>query len=343
MKIKKLAATLTAALGLSVVAVGNAQSVELRVGDSLPPDHIIARHLTQPWIEKVQQASKGEVKIKHYPAEQAGKAKDMLSLTQSGVLDIGYVGPAYVSDKMPLSGVGELPGLFTTSCQVTKAYWSLAKEGGYFYEKEFKPNKIRPLFIAALPPYQLAVSNNKALNDLSDFAGLKIRAAGGAQELSLSKLNAVAVKMAPPDIYESMSRKTIDGTLLPFISLDSYKLSPLIKASTHGANFGTVIVTYSISDRAWNRLSKETQELLTQVGDEVTQNACEQFDREEQEVMAQLEADGVQLIEFNEADQERLTTIIQEVSQNWADRLDARNRPGSEALNEFNNALSQVD
>lgn len=40
-----------------------------------------------------------------------GKAKDLLSLTQSGVLDIGYVGPSYVSDKLPLFSVGELPEL----------------------------------------------------------------------------------------------------------------------------------------------------------------------------------------------------------------------------------------
>jgi hypothetical protein len=38
-----------------------------------------------------------------------GKAKDLLALTQAGVIDIAYVAPGFVSDKMPLSVVAELP------------------------------------------------------------------------------------------------------------------------------------------------------------------------------------------------------------------------------------------
>lgn len=342
MYFKKFKFLIGPALLLSTLNIAEAKGVEIRVGDSLPPDHIIARHLTLPWIERVQELSEGKVKIKHFPAEQSGKAKDMLSLTQSGVLDIGYIGPTYVSEKMPLSGVAELPGLFSTSCEVTRAYWSLAKGEGYFYEKEFKPNKIRPLLVAALPPYQLTISNNKNIRGTDDFSGLKIRAAGGAQELSLNKLNAVSVKMAPPEIYESMSRKTIDGALLPFISLDSYKLSPLIKTSTQGANFGTVILTYSISDRAWNKLSQEIKDILIQAGDEVTNQACEKFDQEEQAVIENLKAEGVNLLDLSDADKERLEMVIQEVAQNWVNRLDARNRPGSETLEKFYEALEST-
>lgn len=326
-------------LGMSMSAGISAQSIELRVGDSLPPDHIITRYLTLPWIEKVQQLSGGKVKVKHYPAEQAGKAKDLLSLTQAGVLDIGYIGPAYVSDKMPLSGVAELPGLFESSCQVTKAYWSLAKGDGYFYKKEFKPNNVRPLFMAALPPYQITVSSSKTLNSLADFSGLKVRAAGGAQELSLNKLGAVAVKMPPPEVYESMSRKTIDGALLPFISVESYKLTPLIKSSTKNANFGTVILTYSINEKKWQSLPQDIKDLLVKVGDEVTLQACQNFDADEQKVMSQMQSQGVHLIEMSAEDKARLHDMVQQVAKNWTERLDARRKPGSETLRVFNEAL----
>lgn len=313
----------------------------LRVGDSLPPDHVITRNLTTPWFDLINEMSEGKITVKHYPAEQAGKAKDMLSLTQSGVLDIGYIGPAYVSDKMPLSGVAELPGLFSTSCQVTNAYWSLAKEGGYFYEKEFKPNKIRPLFIAALPPYQMVISNNKNINSLNDFEGLKVRAAGGAQELSLRKLDVVPVKMAPPDIYESMSRGTIDGTLLPYISIESYKLTDLASTGTDGANFGTVIVTYSISDRKWNALPEDVRNILLDAGEKVTQEACAKFDDAESSVKESLREKGVEFVEFSDDDTKHLEVVIDEVSLDWANRLDKRNLPGTETLKEFTETLEK--
>jgi hypothetical protein len=84
-----------------------------------------------------------------------GKAKDFLSLVQSGVIDIAYVAPGFVSDKMPLSVVSELPLEFSGSCQGTMAYWNLAKPGGLLDKKEFAPNGVRLLFTIVLPPYQI--------------------------------------------------------------------------------------------------------------------------------------------------------------------------------------------
>ncbi|QPT41168.1 C4-dicarboxylate-binding periplasmic protein precursor [Oligella ureolytica] len=340
MKLKLLASAAATLMAFAMPAHAEIPNIELRVGDSLPPDHIISQKLTQAWFDAVESKSNGKIKIKHFPAEQSGKAKDLLSLTQTGVLDIGYVGPAYVADKMPLSGVAELPGMFTTSCQATNAYWSMAQEGGYFFENEYKQNKIRPLFLTVLPPYQLMISNKKNIESLKDFGGLKIRAAGGAQELTLNQIDAVAVKMAPPEIYESMSRGTIDGALLPFISIESYKLSPRAHSSTLGANFGAVIVTYSISERKWRSLPKEVQEILAQAGDEATKQACVSFDEEEQKVYQQLKEQGVNFIQFEGADKEKIESVMKEVSQNWAERLDKRNKPGTETLNKFTEALA---
>lgn len=341
MLLKSASYTVVAALIVGAGIPAQAQPLELRVGDSLPPDHIITRFLTKAWMEDVEKASKGAITIKHYPAEQAGKARDMLALTQSGVVDIGYIGPAYVADKMPLSGVAELPGLFKNSCQVTKAYWSMAKPGGYFFEKEFQPNKVRPLFLAALPPYQMDVSSARTINDLANLEGLKIRAAGGAQELTLRKLGVVPVKMAPPEIYESMSRGTIDGTLLPFISLESYKLVSQVKTATDGANFGTVVVTYSISEKKWKSLSKDNQKILADAGERVTLDACSRFDEAEQQARQLLVNNGTKLLKLDNDDSRKMREVVADVGADWAEKLDKRRKPGSETLKAFNEALEQ--
>ena len=62
----------------------------------------------------------------------------MLKLTQTGVADIGYVAPAYASDKMPVSEVAMLPGAFEHSCQGTLAYWKLARSG-VIAEQDYPP------------------------------------------------------------------------------------------------------------------------------------------------------------------------------------------------------------
>lgn len=341
---KRIILSSVAAVAIAGWAYGaQAESkVTLRVADSLPAGHIISDTSTKPWIELVQKLSNGRIEIQYYPSEQMGKAKDLLQLTQAGMIDVGYVGPSYISEKMPLSAVAELPGSFSSTCQVMSAYWELAgREGGYLYEHEFKPNKIRPLFIAALPPYQAVLGASAHVAGAADLAGKKLRASGGAQDLTLHKLGMVPVRMAPPEIYEAMSRGTTDGTLLSFVSVESYKLADITKSATTGQNFGTVVVTYSISDAKWRGLPKDVQDILKNAGDQITRSACQNFDAQEKAATERLKAQGVKFVTFAKADQDRIDAATSEVALDWAKALDQRGKPGTATLEAFRAALAK--
>jgi TRAP-type C4-dicarboxylate transport system substrate-binding protein len=337
----------TLATGAMAACLGGAHTgaaaedvVKLRMADSLPGGHIISETSTRPWIALVEQLSHKAIKIDYYPSEQMGKAKDMLMLTQSGVIDIGYIGPAYVSEKMPLSAVAELPGSAGSACAVMQAYWKLAKPGGYLYENEYKRNRIRPLFLAALPPYQMVVGSTRKLDGVDDFSGFKLRASGGAQDFVMHELGVAPVHMAPPGIYESMARGTIDGALLAFVSVESYKLDTLVKSATVGANFGTVVVAYSISEKKWAKLPASVQEVLLRAGDEITNKACATFDAREKLAQDKLRGAGVKLIDFRPSDKARLDAVYAKVASDWAASLDKRGKPGSATLDAYRRALS---
>src|SRR5690606_339447 len=100
---------------MSVVLAGFAapavaDTVQLRVADSFPTTHWVSEKVTKYMMARMEELFPGgEVKFQYYPSEQLGKSKDMLALASAGVTDIAYVAPAFVSDKMPLSVVGELP------------------------------------------------------------------------------------------------------------------------------------------------------------------------------------------------------------------------------------------
>src|SRR5690606_39494548 len=59
--------------------------------------------------------SQGRIEFQYFPAEQLGKAKDLLTLVQSGAADIVDISPSYISDKFALSSVAELPAMFNRS------------------------------------------------------------------------------------------------------------------------------------------------------------------------------------------------------------------------------------
>ncbi|MCF8482000.1 MAG: TRAP transporter substrate-binding protein DctP [Rhodospirillum sp.] len=333
------------ALGALLIAVASparAAEITLRMGDSLPVGHVISETATKPWIDLVEKKSDGRLAIDYFPAEQVGKAKDFLSLTQTGLLDIGYIGPGYVSEKMPLSAVAELPGASRTSCEVMRTYWSLVKEGGWLFEHEYAPNGIRPLFVIALPPYQMILGDVGAVTGVEALRGKKIRASGGAQSLTLEALGIVPVRMAPPEIYEAMTRGMIDGALLAHISVGSYKLTAPTTAVTKGENFGTVVVAYSIGERKWDSLPEDIQTLLKEAGDELTLSACAAFDQKEGRAANELRDAGITIVDFGEEDEKVLRAASDKIAGEWAASLDERGQAGSEALTAFRDALDRA-
>lgn len=339
----KLLRTTSLAFAAALCAAGaSAQTapIKIKIADSFPVGHYLPKYITMPMIErlKANPAAKG-IEFEYYPAEQMGKAKDFLALVQSGVVDIAYVAPGFVSDKMPLSVVAELPLSFTGACQATMAYWNLAKPGGLLAKKEFEPNGIRLLFTSVLPPYQ--VVTRKPFATLSDLEGMKIRASGSAKELVLKKLKAIPVLMPTPDVYESLSRGTIDGVLFPWNSLAPYDIHKLSKTGTIGENFGTFVANWVISEKRFQSLLPAVQADLTAMGEQITKSACQQIEKDEAGDIEKVKAAGVKLITLSPADKAHLHTVMADVAKDWADNLDKRGKSGTVVLKAFEAGLAK--
>lgn len=329
------------AAALACATAASAQTVTLRVADSLPSNHIIHQIATKPFIEAVERLSQGKIKLQHFPGEQLGKAKDLLMLTQSGVADIGYVGPSYQSDKMPLSSALELPGSFADDCQGAKALWSLTHNGGFLEKNEFTPNKVVPLVTMVLPPYQILLASGKKVATLKDLAGLKVRSAGGAMDFMVKSLDMVPVRMTPPEVYESLSRGTVDGAIFPYQSAQSYGFANKIKTGTYKENFGTVVLTYSIGAAKWQSLPEATRQILMKAGQEVSLAACKKFTVAESDALKKTTAAGMQPLALSAADDAALTGIFGRVATDWAASLDRRGKPGTAALAAVRKALAE--
>lgn len=336
----RLAGLGLALLASSTIAAQAADPIRLRVADSFPKGHFLVKLILEPWMEDVKKRTNNAVTFEHYPAQQLGKATDMLKLTQAGVADIGYVAPAYASDKMAVSEVAMLPGAFEHSCQGTLAYSKLARNG-VIAEQDYVPNNIRLLFAVSLPQYRI-FTVAKPVKDVADVAGMKLRSTGGAQDLTLRAIGAVPVRMAAPDAYESLQRGTMDGLLFPLESVVAYGADKLVKYSTDGLGFGSFVVAYSISDNVWKKLSPEIQKAMTDAADELIPSACQQVQKSDDEVKKSMEAQGVKFEALTAESKARFRDLMKGVNKAWADGLDARGKKGSDALKEFEAAVAAI-
>ena len=324
----------------STVLAQAADPIKLRVADSFPKGHYLVKLVLEPWMEQVSKRTNNAVTFEHYPAQQLGKAADMLKLTQTGVADIGYVAPGYTSEKMPVSEAAMLPGEFEHSCQGTLAYWKLARNG-VIAEQDYTANNIRLLLAVSLPQYRI-FTVKQPVKDVADVTGLKLRSTGGAQDLTLRAIGAVPVRMAAPDAYESLQRGTMDGLLFPLESVVAYGADKLVKYSTDGLGFGSFIVSYSISDAAWKKLSPEIQKAMVDVAEEIIPSACQQIQKADSDTKKSLEAAGIRFETLQPEAAAKFKDLMKGVAKSWATGLDGRNKRGTEALREFDAAVAAI-
>ena len=329
-----------AILFAAMIGIQGHSQEKLRVADALPVGHYISEYAAKFWMQEVTSRTNGSVQFEYYPGEQLGKAKDMLSLAQSGVADIAYVATSYISDKLPLSSVAELPGSFSTSCEGTLAYWKLAIGDGIIAKRDFEPNGVRVLFALSLPPYQLLTAKRK-FDSISSAKGLKIRIPGGAAlDAMVGALKAVPVRISSPELHESLSRGTIDGLLFPYGSSITYDLVSLLKYSTIGENFGSAVIVYLISDARWKKLTPDTQRAMTEAGEAATRRGCSMMDKDVDSDAVKLRKGGLELLALQPTMRAELAKINAAVSQEWAESLDKRGKPGSEVLKAYRAGLA---
>ncbi len=214
---------------VSSCGVGVAQSgsggaeYTLKVADSYPVGHPVSEGGAKYFMERATELTDGRVRFDYFPAEQMGAAEDLADLVQSGVVEIAMVGPAYEPAKLPLSGVGELPAIVESSREGSLAVERLMREGGILYREEFAPKDIRPLVVGLLTSYE-TLTGDTPVKVPDDVRGLQLRSAGGTFDLTVEAIGATPVAMPTTDMYEAISRGTVDGAVLAPMSATPYRM-----------------------------------------------------------------------------------------------------------------------
>jgi TRAP-type C4-dicarboxylate transport system substrate-binding protein len=325
-----LAAILTAA---GVVSATAQEKITLKLGHGYPESHFLWQEGGKVFVDAVTSATNGRVQFEVYPANQLGK--DQFGMITSGVAQAGIITPAYASGKLALSAVSELPGLYNSSCEATGKFWELAKEGGLISKSEYENQGLHVLYVSTVPPYSL-MTVSKATPTLEDLAGLKIRAAGGAMNKTVESLGATPVQISGAEMYDALSRGTIDGTIYSRMALAGYKLEPLMKHSVDGVRLGSGSIVMTISDKAWKALPDDVKKVMTDSALAAQKNLCAYMDQREAEVSkALVEKNGWSIVKLSPEQVSLWQERIGEVNKSWAAELDASGRPGTAVLEAF--------
>lgn len=139
-----------AALTLSVALPAAAEDViKLKVTHLFPNSVHLWAHGGQIMVDEIEKASSGQVKFTVFPSGQLGK--DTLSTVATGLADIGIVIPTYSPEKLPLSSVAELPGLYENARESSQKMWEIANPDGVLGQAEYGTQGVRVLIANVQP------------------------------------------------------------------------------------------------------------------------------------------------------------------------------------------------
>lgn len=332
------AMAVAAALFLSSGGVQAQDQITVKISHAFPANHYLWEHGMGVWAEAVKAKTDGRVEFEVYPAQQLAKSAEQLTLLSSGTVDAVMTSIGQEAARLPLSSVGELPGMFASSCEGSNQLWEIAKPGAILDELEYAPGGFHVIFDSVLPPYVIMTSD-EPVTSLEDLEGLKIRVTGGSLEQTMRELGAVPVRMASSELFESASRGTVDGALYPYSGLEPYDLQTVFHHSTEGASLGAGGVIFAYNGSAWEALPEDVRQAMMDAGREAQANLCQWMDDQVSEIKERVTTNaGFQVHQLGEDEKPRWNEILSGRAQQWAGDLDESGRKGSEVLEAYRSA-----
>jgi TRAP-type C4-dicarboxylate transport system substrate-binding protein len=219
-------------------------------------------HALQPWVKKVEEATKGRVKIEIYPGQTLVKGPDIWNAVKTGMADMGWCFHGYWADMTPLSDVITLPFFpFKTAEKGSEVLWKLYEKFPSI-QQEYKD--VQPLTLWASSPYFL-ITTKKQVKTIEDLKGMKIRVVGGPPTEQMKALGAIPTLIPMPDTYLSMDRGVIDGMGAPWEAIHAFRLYEIVKYYTI-LPLSAVYFSMSMNKAKWESLPKDVQQAIMSVG-----------------------------------------------------------------------------
>ena len=249
-------ATMTA-LVAALATTAQAETT-LKISHYLPAVHGIHTDFIEPWAEQVTECTNGEVTFEISPAgTQLGNVARQQEQVMAGVVDIAHGLSGIPRGRFPRTSLIDMPFLTDDAGAASYALWELFPD---YLAEEYKGLKV-----LALHAHNggLLHTNNTKVETMEDLEGLRIRTPSPAVSEMLSFLGANPQGLPPGEVYESLQRGVIDGTVFPWDPVKSFGLNEVLKYHLDLGAY-TVSFFFVMNERSYSKLSPDAQACIDQ-------------------------------------------------------------------------------
>lgn len=224
----------------------------LKFGTVEPPQGWALVNVAKPFFEKVERDAGGTIQFKIFAGGTLGRnpAKYVKHI-RDGVMDLGWVINTYQPGFFPDDEVVNVPFIANGPMEATVAINRMVEKGmlrGY--------DTIVPLGVYVLNQY--AIHSTFPVKKPGDLRGKKLRAGGRVQQALTEALGAGPVGIPAPKIAETVSRGVVEGVILEWNGMKTFRILDLTKYHCM-VPFGTTIITLDMNKDVFNKLPPQAK------------------------------------------------------------------------------------
>ncbi len=202
----------------AVLRKAHAAPVTLKFGTYEPAQSFISAKVMGPWIEKVNKAGEGVLKIDYYPGGVLGPdVMQQLKMIVEGVADITLTALNWAPGRFPESSVTNLPLFAENMREASLAVYTMYEKG---LIKGF--DDIYPLTMNAQPQYHIHTNFPARLP--KDLVGKKIQVSSRLMSALIAASGATPVSEGIAKVAENISRGVFNGSVGEWNGVKSFRM-----------------------------------------------------------------------------------------------------------------------
>lgn len=248
----------------------------------------------QHFGERIEERSKGRIKVQVYPSEQLAKEIEAVRMIQAEVIEMTTTGST-LTNWFELAAFCELPFLMRDSIAMNR--YLKGPIGKLMKEEMIAKAGLRALGHFERGPRHL--TSNRPIKHPDDLKGLIIRVPNvPAFVTTWSALGAKPTPMSFSEVFTSLQQGTIEAQENPFALINNAGFAEVqnyLNLTGHVMSW----VYPVIGEKQFQKLPTDLQQLVLEAGKEMQAYEHRLFLENEKSVQDELKAKGMQFIEVD--------------------------------------------
>lgn len=305
-----------------------AEPVRLTASCYLPPAHMLSVMMGD-MMNEIQAQSNGRLEITYAAGGSILTAPKTADGIEQGLADIGLSHIGYTPGRFPVTEALDLPMGYSTS-------WVGTNVALDFLEK-YQPGEWDNFKILLINGGTTAALNmaKSPVRKMEDLKGKTMRGAGEVAD-ALKALGATPRDIPMTEVYEAMSKGTIDGLLVGAESLKSFKLADVTKYTAYVPAVGNQYLFYIAMNKGkWDSLSPDLQQIFTDVSAKYQAESAIGWNKINVEGFQTAIDQGAEFITLSDEEAARWKEAVQPVIDNYVTKMAEKGFPEQEVKDQI--------